>query len=295
MVQKTEQLASHPVDVSVIVPTYRRERQVVDAVRSALAQRGPSVEVLVLDDEPGASARTAVESIGDARVRYIARPQNSGGRPAVVRNEGAKLARGRYLHFLDDDDRLRPQALAALKTRLDAAPNVGMAFGQIIPFGDGPDLHSNRSHYAEAARVARATRSPRELAAHLMFHPALLITSACMARRESFEAVGGFDTVMPVCEDTDLWARIARQKGFVFVDQPICDYHTGAGSLMQSLTAGDGRMRSSYQRMYAKYRAMHGVLEFYVLKIRARTTLRSAWAGRENYTPGGAARVQQQR
>jgi GT2 family glycosyltransferase len=289
---ETQKHASQPVDVSVIVPTYHRELQVVDAVRSALSQSGPSLEVLVLDDEPRGSARTGLESIGDRRLRYIVRPENSGGRPAVVRNEGAKLARGRYLHFLDDDDLLKPRALAALTGHLDAAPDVGMAFGQIIPFGDGPDLHSNRRHYREAARVAREARSPRMLAAHLMFHPALLITSACMARRESFEAVGGFDTIMPVCEDTDLWARIARQKGFIFVDQPICDYHTGAGSLMQSLVAGDGRMRSSYQRMHAKYRAQHGLLELYALKIWARTTSRFGRTSREKYRPGSEARAE---
>jgi glycosyltransferase involved in cell wall biosynthesis len=47
------------VDVSVIVPTYRRERQVVDALRSALAQNGPSLEVFVFDDDPSGSAREA--------------------------------------------------------------------------------------------------------------------------------------------------------------------------------------------------------------------------------------------
>jgi len=290
LVQAKQQRASE-VDVSVIVPTYRRQRQVVDAVRSALVQSGPSVEVLVFDDDPVASAREAVESIRDERLRYFARPENSGGRPAVVRNEGASIARGRYLHFLDDDDMLRPGALATLTKHLDAAPNVGMAFGQIIPFGDGPDLQSNRQHYREAARVARDARSSRELAAHLMFHPALLITSACMARRESFEAVGGFDTVMAVCEDTDLWARIARQKGYVFIDQPICDYHTGANSLMHSLVEGDGRMRSAYERMFAKYRAEHGTLEFYALKIWARTALRFSWTSRETHPSGSGVRT----
>lgn len=279
------------IDVSVIVPTYRRARQVAETVRSALSQCGPSLEVLVLDDDPAGSAREAVESIVDPRLRYYARRENSGRRPAVVRNEGAKATRGRYLHFLDDDDLLKPGALAALARQLESAPHVGMAFGQIIPFGDGPDLESNRRHYREAARIAREARSGRELAAHLMFHPALLITSACMARRDSFEAVGGFDTTMPVCEDTDLWARIARQKGFVFVDQPICDYHCGANSLMHSLAEGDGKMRSSYQRMFSKYRAQHGTLEFYALKVWARTALRVSWTSGDSYTREREARA----
>ena len=54
-------------DVSVITPTFRSEKQVVESVQSALAQKGVSVEVIVLDDSPDGSARSAVESIRDAR------------------------------------------------------------------------------------------------------------------------------------------------------------------------------------------------------------------------------------
>src|SRR5690606_25399944 len=82
------------IDVSVITPTHHREELVVQAVKSVLAQRGVSVECIVLDDAPDASARDAIATIGDERVRYIARNEPSGGRPALVRNQGAALAQG---------------------------------------------------------------------------------------------------------------------------------------------------------------------------------------------------------
>ena len=134
------------VDVSVIVPTHRREREVVDAVRSALRQRGVEVVVLVLDDASDGGARVGIEALDDPRVRYVRRATPSEGRPALVRNEGAALARGRYLHFLDDDEMLDDGALDEMVGALDARPDVGVAIGRVVPFGDDPAwLHDKRS------------------------------------------------------------------------------------------------------------------------------------------------------
>src|SRR5690606_28623032 len=69
------------VDVSVIIPTFHRERELVEAIDSALSQQGVEVEVIVLDDSPEASARSVAAAIDDPRVRYVARATPSGGRP----------------------------------------------------------------------------------------------------------------------------------------------------------------------------------------------------------------------
>src|SRR5690606_27169354 len=99
-----------------------------------------SVEVIVLDDSPEASARSVVEAFNDPRVRYIAREVPSQGRPAIVRNEGMRLARGRYLYFLDDDDHVLPGGLRALVSALEEHPEAGVAFGRVECFGTDPDV-----------------------------------------------------------------------------------------------------------------------------------------------------------
>jgi GT2 family glycosyltransferase len=258
------------VDVSVIIPTFRRERQVVEAVRSALKQKGVTVEVLVLDDSGEASARTAVESIKDERVRYIARQVPTGGKPALVRNEGAKLASGRYLHFLDDDDMLEEGVLCVLMRRLEETPAAGMAFGVIVPFGDDPtELKREQIYFQRAARVARKLRSVRQLVINLLFYPSVLVNSACMARRAIFEELGGYDPDIPLCEDVELWARIARNTGFVFLDQPVVRFRTGAPALMHG-GASLERLGISYRKMKARYRARHGILDLTLMRILAR-------------------------
>jgi glycosyltransferase involved in cell wall biosynthesis len=263
------------IDVSVIVPTYHREQALLEAINSVRSQRGVGLEVIVVDDSPEGSARDAVASVGDPRVRYILQSQPSKGRPAKVRNAGAKLARGRYLYFLDDDDMLVPDTLAELSKALDAAPKAGMAFGVISPFGDNEDVLShNQRYFAEARRLALKLQGPRQLSAFLTFRSAILVCSAGMARRTSFEEIGGFDTEIAICEDAELWARISHGRGHVFLDRPVVRYRTGAPSLMHNLAENDEKLHESYRRIQDKFRRAHGELKFFAMKFWAKFLLR---------------------
>jgi glycosyltransferase involved in cell wall biosynthesis len=263
------------IDVSVVIPTFRREREVVQAMTSVLAHSKVSIEVIVLDDSPEGSAFDAVLGIGDARARYIKCETPSQGRPALVRNQGAALARGRYLHFLDDDDMLESDALDVLSACLDATPHAGMAFGAIIPFGDDArELQQRRAYFRKAACVARELRGRMQLVANLLRLPTILVNSACMARRESFIAAGGYDAAIPICEDVDLWMRIARLADFIYLDRPILHYRTGADSLMHSLRDNDERLDIAWRRTQFNYRKQYGYAELMWLKLWARTALR---------------------
>jgi GT2 family glycosyltransferase len=264
------------VDVSVIVPTHRREHEVVHAVRSALRQRGVEVEVLVLDDASDGGARGGIEALGDPRVRYVRRATSSGGRPALVRNEGAALARGRYLHFLDDDDLLEDGALDALVGALDARPDAGVAIGRVVPFGDDPAwLEDKRSYFEWAATVGPTLRSRYHFVAQILFRGTIMVNSACLIRRECFAPVGGFDPEIPVYEDVEFFTRAVRRFGFVYVDRPILNYRTGAPSLMHALGHDNAKVAESYAIICRKYRAERGPLEYYALHLLG-STLRSA-------------------
>jgi glycosyltransferase involved in cell wall biosynthesis len=263
------------IDISVIIPTHHREAQLRQAVDSVLSQREVSFEIIVVDDSAEGSAQQAVASIEDARVRYVHRSVPSEGRPALVRNDGAKLATGRYLYFLDDDDLLQPDTLLTMLKALEEAPAAGMAFGVVEPFGaDADALRSNIDYFREARRVARRLRGRLALSACLVFRPAVLVNSACMARRTAFLAVGGYDGEIPVCEDADMWARIAYATDYVFIDKPVVRYRTGAPSLMHDLGQEKEKLNMSYQRIQYKYRQENGTLKFLALKAWARAVLR---------------------
>ena len=100
-------MSSRPVDVSVLVTTYRRPRHLALALESLALQRGAGVtmEVIVSDDGSGDETPQVVRSFAATApfpVRFTTQP-HEGFRLARVRNAAARLATGRYLLFLDGD------------------------------------------------------------------------------------------------------------------------------------------------------------------------------------------------
>jgi glycosyltransferase involved in cell wall biosynthesis len=257
------------IDVSAIVPTFRRPTQLIDAVRSALSQEGVSVEVRVVDDSPEGSAREVIESVSDPRVTYAKRATPSLGRPAVIRNEVWPLALGRYVHFLDDDDILVPGAYRAHVEALDSNLPLGMSFGCVEPFGDDPvAVTRERAFWQGGAERARwASKLGRfALVATMLFDGAILQNSACMLRKSLLEETGGFDPLLPVQEDTELHVRGTRLHGAVFIDRTVIRYRVNPKSLMRADDA-QSRLTESYARMHRKYRDAHGSAEFFAMKL----------------------------
>lgn len=276
------------VDVSVVIPTFRRPALLKEAIQSVLSQARVSVEVIVIDDSPEGSARDTVLALDDARVNYELGTPPSGGRPALVRNHGATRARGRFIHFLDDDDRAAPGFYSAAVAAFDAHARCGVVFGRIEPFADSTPagaqseaeakaMAHEREFFADAGRRARlASRvSARHwMVANLLFNQTLLVNSACMIRRECVAALGGYDAELGMNEDVDFFCRAIRAYGFRFLDRVVLNYRIVPDSLMHGRTNND-KLVQSYRRMYALYRAKHGAAELFALKVLARTVMRA--------------------
>jgi len=113
--------------VSVIIPCFNYERWVAGAVRSALDQDWPAIEVIAVDD--GSTDRTPeiLASFGDA-IRVIRRP--NGGLNAAT-STGLEAATGEFLTFLDADDEWGPDRCRLLAEALIAAPNAGLVYGDM--------------------------------------------------------------------------------------------------------------------------------------------------------------------
>lgn len=96
--------------VSVIIPTYRRAKEVRVAAESALAQTWTNLEVLIVSDGPDPETRDILRNL-NGRLRYIELPSNVG--PAEARNAGVAASRGEWITFLDDDDLMLPTKVEA--------------------------------------------------------------------------------------------------------------------------------------------------------------------------------------
>lgn len=107
----------HDFDVSIIVSTYRKPRHLALVLESIALQRSPGCrfEVIVGDDGSDDETAAVVDQFSTAAafpVRFTTAPHD-GFRPARSRNRAARLARGRYLLFLDGDCMIPSHHLAA--------------------------------------------------------------------------------------------------------------------------------------------------------------------------------------
>ena len=116
-------VASEPL-VSVTLSTLDRPQLLVRALESVLAQTHEHLEVLVVGDAAGREVADAVAAVGDPRVMYANLTQRIVAHPdperhrlvgsTMARNEATRRAQGEWILHFDDDDTLRPDAVASL-------------------------------------------------------------------------------------------------------------------------------------------------------------------------------------
>ena len=182
--------------VSVVIPTRNRwELFSRHGLRSALAQEGVDVEVIVVDDASTDGTPERVESLGDPLVRLVRRDEQGGQARAL--NAGIALAQGDWIAFLDDDDLWSPRKLRA---QLDVAEAAGASFvyGSMVAV----DL-------AGTVLEALPTPPPQDVRRLLLRQNALRCPSSVMATHELVRAVGGFDESLNELTDWDFFIRIA--------------------------------------------------------------------------------------
>lgn len=122
--------------VSVIIPVYQVEAYVEDCLRSVLGQTLTDLEVICIHDAGQDGSWRVVQSVAakDKRVRLYENQRNMG--LAAVRNRGLRLARGKYVYFLDSDDMIRPDALNELYHRAEEEALDVQIFGASFIYAD---------------------------------------------------------------------------------------------------------------------------------------------------------------
>ena len=117
--------------ISVVIPAYNAAGCIGETLDNILSQTMRELEVIVVDDgsTDGTGALLEEYRRRDPRVRVLT-VENGG--PAAARNQGLPLARGRYLLFVDSDDRLEPDALAILREQTERDQPDMLIFGFYI-------------------------------------------------------------------------------------------------------------------------------------------------------------------
>jgi glycosyltransferase involved in cell wall biosynthesis len=128
--------------ITVVLPAYNHARYVAQAIASVAAQTYPHIELVVIDDGSDDDTAAVISGcLADMALptRFIARENR--GAPATL-NEGATLARGQYLAFLNSDDYFAPDRIARLVDEI-ARAGVPWGFSLVSNASDRSEPHAS--------------------------------------------------------------------------------------------------------------------------------------------------------
>jgi len=198
-------VSKQPVDplVSIVIPTFNRAVWLRDCVRSALMQTYRHVEVVVSDNASTDETQAVLAEFCDPRLRIIRQERNLGLMPNW--NACLRAARGEYIVFLADDDRLAPTMLERCIALLSREPQLNMI------------VALNELWLTEESRTLPAMRS-RSLGTGIHDGAVILLEyldgklsiqlCSIMMRTDALRSYGGFAEDWPFCGDTAAWGRL---------------------------------------------------------------------------------------
>jgi len=112
--------------ISVIIPTYNRPEYLKVAIASAVQQTYQNIEIIISDNCSTTNTQAIIESFDDSRIRFWRQPTNVG----MFANQmhAFKIARGKYVASLHDDDMWNEDFLEKLIPPLEEHPDLILAF-----------------------------------------------------------------------------------------------------------------------------------------------------------------------
>lgn len=196
---------------SVVIPTYHgRKDYVVEAARSALTQvlpDGTLPEVIVVDDGGQDGTEAAMRALSPAIVYVWQENQREG----AARNHGARLARGRYIGFLDSDDAYLPGKLAADVARFLCPDQPALVYGRAVNVDqDGKPLGT------------RLLPTPQGDVFFALARESFIPMSSVAVDADRFRDIRGFreDRDLSGTADWECWLRIAARWTVGFTGEP---------------------------------------------------------------------------
>ena len=246
-VRQLEWPADRPL-VSVIIPCYNYGRFLREAIESALAQTFQRFEILVVNDgSTDELTRQVLQQLSYPRTRVI-HQQNQG--LAQTRNNGAAVAAGKYICYLDADDAIEPTYLEKTLGLLESDESLGSCFSWVRCFGDHDSIWETAD--LDPFFLRKYDTAP----AHSVIRKAAWEEVKRQNGRGFLTEYNGY------CEDWIFWIDMVQcgYRGQV-IKEPLIRYRVHKGSLLATHKAGyakmlgvlhDDRRRFFHDRRYAR-------------------------------------------
>ncbi len=214
--------------VSVIIPTYNRKHTLGRAIESIISQTIKPLEIIIVDDGSNDGTREWIKQEYPF-IKYL--NQNNSG-VSASRNRGIFSANGNWIAFLDSDDEWIPEKLERQLSILSSDKKAVFCHTNEIWIRNGTRVNQMRKHQKYGGYIFEKCLDMCRIS-----------PSSSIIKKEVFDHIGYFDESLIVCEDYDLWLRIAAHYKILFLDQPLIKKYGGHVDQLSRVKGGIEKYR----------------------------------------------------
>jgi glycosyltransferase involved in cell wall biosynthesis len=215
------------MNISVIIPTYNRFEVLQRALESVYAQTYQPKEIIIIDD--GSTDETSQIQNLFPEIKYIYQ-ENSG--VSSARNLGIKNSTNEWIAFLDSDDEFHIDKLKQQVEFHQKNPDILMSYTDEKWVRDGVEIKLPKKYKKIGGSIFAESLSYCNIA-----------PSSTIINKNLLEQVGLFDESLEVCEDYDLWLRVALKNNIGLIDKKLITKYGGADDQLSIKFWGMDRFR----------------------------------------------------
>lgn len=200
-----------PISISVIIPTYNRENQLIKAINSVLNQTYPVEEIIVCDDGSTDSTLDSINKLNNSKIVWIDCGRN--GMPSIPRNIGINKSKGNWIAFLDSDDvwlprKLEMQVEVILKNKtLVVATNAYRIINDRI-------IGKYFNLYFKNLTFKKLIYTNYVICSTVLVNKDFLVTTSFFPIEKKMKAI----------EDYQLWLRLSLRANIYYLKTPLIYY-----------------------------------------------------------------------
>jgi glycosyltransferase involved in cell wall biosynthesis len=190
--------------LSIIIPTYNREKMITKTLESIKSQSCQKFELIIVDDGSTDDTALAVEPYISETIKYY---KKENGERGVARNYGVAQSAGQYVTFLDSDDLLYPDHIEVAHQFINDHPEVKV-------FHSGYDIANSSGEILSSQKCAGKNINRELLKGNLLSCIGVFLRKDIATKfqfNENRELSGS--------EDWELWVRIACHHNFICTEK----------------------------------------------------------------------------
>lgn len=203
---------------SIILPTFNRAHMLPVAIASLIGQTYDDWELIIVDDGSTDNTKAVVDDFNESRILY--KWQENQERSAA-RNAGIKIAKGRYICFLDSDDYFLSNHLSNLYKKIEKKE-----------FPESVFMTGLKKCEINGTLLSITNPLPERENLHIfILENFLTVPSQSLAVRRTIFSKHRFPPNFSLWEDTHLWIRVLSEYALFNIEHPsvVIVSHAGSG------------------------------------------------------------------